>query len=191
MKIYIILILDIHVFTLLRIEHSATKTDFGSGYHQRYFQTIYYCYTHELHSCPDSCRINQFHISTHVLDPETSYVPHDVFAQNHLHLSRQNKCCTHIRLVFQAKQTNCDKPQIISNKKADPTNIKRNALRQFKLNLPRHSNQFLKDGRPRMSDNLILTVYVRIHQPSVPPANSFHPVLAYAGNSCMGRACPV
>ena len=116
MKIYIILILDIHVFTLLRIEHSATKTDFGSGYHQRYFQTIYYCYTHELHSCPDSCRINQFHISTHVLDPETSYVPHDVFAQNHLQILRQNQWCNMSETVSQAKQTNRDKPQIFLNK---------------------------------------------------------------------------
>ena len=52
-------------------------------------------------------------------NPEPSYVPHDTFAQSHLQILWQDKWCTCIRLVSQAKQTSCDKPQPSLNKSKD------------------------------------------------------------------------
>ena len=72
-------------------------------------------------------------------NPESSYVPHDTFAQSHLQILWQDKWCTcikgykdglqpeiladdgnvHQKLVSQAKQTSCDKPHTFLNKSKD------------------------------------------------------------------------
>jgi len=63
--------------------------------------------------------VSHFNPCSHILNRAT-YVPHGIFAQNHLqiYLLRQDKWCTcarasEIGLWQSAKQTNCDKPQII------------------------------------------------------------------------------
>jgi len=74
-----------------------------------------------VHSCPDSCHINQFTLQPMSSNPEPSYVPHDIFAQSHLQLLRQDKWCSHMhqKPVSQAKQTSWDKPQTFLNKSKD------------------------------------------------------------------------
>ena len=65
-----------------------------------------------VHSCPDSCRINQFTLQPMSSNPEPSYVPHDTFAQSHLQLLRQDKWCTCIR----NRSLRQSKPIVISHR---------------------------------------------------------------------------
>jgi len=70
-----------------------------------------------VHSCPDSCHINQFHTSTHVLESwaELRSSWHFCSEPSSNTLARQ-MVHVHQKPISQAKQTSCDKPQTFLNK---------------------------------------------------------------------------
>ena len=65
-----------------------------------------------VHSCPDSCHINQFHTSTHVLKPWTKLRSSWHFCSELSSITPARQMVhEHQKPVSRAKQANCDKPQ--------------------------------------------------------------------------------
>jgi len=65
-----------------------------------------------VHSCPDSCHINQFHTSTHVLESWTELRSSWHFcSEPSSNTPARQMVHVHQKPVSQAEQTSCDKPQ--------------------------------------------------------------------------------
>jgi len=73
-----------------------------------------------VHSCPDSCHINQFHTSTHVFESGTELRSSwHICSEPSSNTPARQMVHVHQKPVSQAEQISCDKPQTFLNKSKD------------------------------------------------------------------------